>query len=124
MLRSTCRRATFRNIATGSPIACSGLFSTAGSTSSNTPARELRSRGHRNRIGFFLHTPCAPPDVLQTLPHHKEILGGLTYCDLVGFQTKNDRDNFADYLVRQGATQTPDSYEIDGRRVRLGPFPV
>jgi trehalose 6-phosphate synthase len=35
--RSTCRRATFRNIATGSPIACSGLFSTAGLTSSNTP---------------------------------------------------------------------------------------
>jgi trehalose 6-phosphate synthase len=89
-----------------------------------TLARELRSRGHRNRIGFFLHTPCAPPDVLQTLPHHKEILGGLTYCDLVGFQTKNDRDNFADYLVRQGATQTRDGHEIDGRRVRLGAFPV
>ena len=89
-----------------------------------TLARELRSRGHRNRIGFFLHTPCAPPDVLQTLPHHKEILGGLTYCDLVGFQTKNDRDNFADYLVRQGATQTRDGYEIDGRGVRLGAFPV
>ena len=34
-------------------------------------ARELRSRGHRNRIGFFLHTPCAPPDILQTLPHHR-----------------------------------------------------
>ena len=87
-------------------------------------ARELRSRGHRNRIGFFLHTPCAPPDILQTLPHHREILGGLTYCDLVGFQTENDRDNFADYLVRQGATQTRDGYEIDGRRVRLGAFPV
>jgi trehalose-6-phosphate synthase len=51
-------------------------------------------------------------------------LGGLTYCDLVGFQTKNDRDNFADYLVRQGATQTRDGYETDGRRVRLGAFPV
>src|SRR3984957_15962075 len=87
-------------------------------------ARELRSRGHRNRIGFFLHTPCAPPDILQALPYHWEILGGLTYCDLVGFQTKNDRDNFADYLVRQGATQTRDGYEIDGRRVRLGAFPV
>jgi hypothetical protein len=49
---------------------------------------------------------------------------GLTYCDLVGFQTKNDRDNFADYLLRQGATQTRDGYEIDGRRVRLGAFPV
>jgi trehalose 6-phosphate synthase len=87
-------------------------------------ARELRSRGHRNRIGFFLHTPCAPPDILQTLPYHWEILGGLTYCDLVGFQTKNDRDNFADYLVRQGATQPRGGYEIDGRRVRLGVFPV
>jgi trehalose 6-phosphate synthase len=89
-----------------------------------TLARELRSRGHRNQIGFFLHTPCAPPDILQTLPHHKEILGGLTHCDLVGFQTKNDRDNFADYLVRQGATQTRGGYEIYGRRVRLGAFPV
>jgi trehalose 6-phosphate synthase len=85
-------------------------------------ARELRSRGHRNRIGFFLHTPCAPPDILQTLPNHWEILGGLAYCDLVGFQTKNDRDNFADYLVRQGATPTRGGYEIDGRWVRLGAF--
>ena len=73
-------------------------------------ARELRSRGHRNRIGFFLHTPCAPPDILQTLPHHREILGGLTYCDLVGFQTENDRDNFAHYLMTQGAAQTRGGY--------------
>ena len=32
--------------------------------------RELRERGHQNPIGFFLHIPCAPPDILQTLPHH------------------------------------------------------
>ena len=87
-------------------------------------ARELRSRGHRNRIGFFLHTPCAPPDILQTLPHHRKILGGLTYCDLVGFQTENDRDNFAQYLVSQGGTRTRGGYEIDGRQVRVGVFPV
>jgi trehalose 6-phosphate synthase len=87
-------------------------------------ARELRVRGHRNRIGFFLHTPCAPPDILQTLPQHEEILGGLTYCDLVGFQTDNDRDNFGQYLVRQGATQARGGYEIEGRFVRLGAFPV
>ena len=87
-------------------------------------ARELRSRGHRNRIGFFLHTPCAPPDILQALPHHREILGGLTHCDLVGFQTEKDCDNFARYLLRQGGTQRRGSYEIDGRRVRLGSFPV
>jgi trehalose 6-phosphate synthase len=87
-------------------------------------ARELRSRGHRNRIGFFLHTPCAPPDILQTLPHHREILGGLTFCDLIGFQTENDRDNFGHYLLTQGATQSRGGYEFDGRFVRLGAFPV
>ncbi|MBV8323654.1 MAG: trehalose-6-phosphate synthase, partial [Hyphomicrobiales bacterium] len=87
-------------------------------------ARELRARGHRNRIGFFLHTPCAPADILQTLPQHREILGGLTYCDLVGFQTDNDRDNFSQYLVRQGAIPTRGGYEFEGRFVRVGAFPV
>ena len=83
------------------------------------------SRGHRNPIGFFLHTPCAPPDILQTLPHHREILGGLTYYDLVGFQTENDRDNFAHYLDDAGRDANPRrAYEFDGRQVRLGAFPV
>jgi len=87
--------------------------------------RELRMRGHRNRIGFFLHTPCAPPDILQTLPQHKEILGGLTYYDLVGFQTDNDRDNFARYLMTLSAVQVRGgAYEFEGRNVRLGAFPV
>jgi trehalose 6-phosphate synthase len=87
--------------------------------------RELRSRGHRNTIGFFLHTPCAPPDILQTLPHHRAILGGLTYYDLIGFQTENDRDNFAGYLAAQGDAQLRGgAFEIDGRHVRLGAFPV
>ncbi len=88
-------------------------------------ARELRSRGHRNRIGFFLHTPCAPRDILETLPQHREILGGLTDYDLVGFQTENDRDNFADYLTTLGAGQFRNgAVEIDGRKVRLSAFPV
>ena len=86
--------------------------------------RELRSRGHRNTIGFFLHTPCAPPDILQALPHHRAILGSLAHYDLVGFQTENDRDNFAHYLVSQGATQTRTGYEFEGQKVRLGAFPV
>ena len=87
--------------------------------------RELRLRGHRNRIGFFLHTPCAPPDILQTLPDHKEILGGLTYYDLVGFQTDNDRDNFGQYLGALGAAQIRQAaFEFEGRKVRLGVFPV
>ena len=74
--------------------------------------RELRSRGHRNTIGFFLHTPCAPPDILQALPHHRAILGGLAHYDLVGFQTENDRDNFAHYLVSQGRDADPGGLRV------------
>jgi trehalose 6-phosphate synthase len=87
--------------------------------------QELRARGHRNRIGFFLHTPCAPPDILQTLPLHEQIFGSLAYYDLVGFQTANDRDNFGRYLMARGARPARgDAYEIDGRQVKLGVFGV
>ena len=87
--------------------------------------RELRARGHQNPIGFFLHTPCAPPDILQTLPHHREILGGLAQYDLVGFQTENDRENFAHYLMTLGAAHARNgAFEFEGRQVRLGVFPV
>ncbi len=88
-------------------------------------ARELRYRGRRNPIGFFLHTPCSPPDVLYAMPSHNEILGSLAHYDLVGFQTGNDRDNLDRYLVSLGAEPVRDgSIEMDGRRVSLGVFPV
>lgn len=87
--------------------------------------RELRARGHKNLIGFFLHIPCGPPDILQTLPSHLDILGSLVDYDLVGFQTENDRDNFAHYLISQGARELrADVYEMNQRQVRLGVFPV
>jgi trehalose 6-phosphate synthase len=87
--------------------------------------RELRAKGHKNKIGFFLHIPFASPDIAQTLPSHREILGSLAYYDLVGFQTENDRDNFASYLTLHGAKPLRNgAYEIDGLRVRLGAFPV
>ena len=88
-------------------------------------ARELRARACRNHIGFFLHAPCAPPDVLQAMPSHGEILGSLTHYDLVGFQTENDRDNFEQYVVARGAEPMREGVlEMGGRRVRLGVFPV
>jgi trehalose 6-phosphate synthase len=89
-------------------------------------ARELRARGHLNPIGFFLHIPCAPLDILRALPHHEEILGALTYYDLVGFQTENDRDNFAAYLLAMpGAKQGRGfTFEVEGRQTRIGAFPV
>ena len=88
-------------------------------------ARELRARGVMNPIGLFMHIPCAPPDILRTLPYHENILGSLTHYDLVGFQTENDRGNFAQYLSSLGPKSVRGQvYEFDGRQVRIGVFPV
>ena len=89
-------------------------------------AQELRARGHLNPIGFFLHIPCAPLDILRTLPHHEEILGTLTYYDLVGFQTENDRDNFAAYVLTIPGAKAGRglTFEVEERRTRIGAFPV
>lgn len=89
-------------------------------------ARYLREKGHANKIGFFLHIPLPPPDLLYALPKHGEIIGALAYYDLVGFQTEQDRENFARYLDTRGGQPSPDgrAYDIGGRRVRLGAFPV
>jgi len=89
-------------------------------------ARELRSRGFNNPIGFFLHIPCPPADLLFTIPRQEQSIGVLSHYDLVGFQTENDRDNYGRYLSMTGAHVGRDgtSYALDGRVVRIGAFPV
>ncbi|RYB03030.1 alpha,alpha-trehalose-phosphate synthase (UDP-forming) [Lichenibacterium ramalinae] len=89
-------------------------------------ARELRSRGFDNPIGFYLHIPCPPADLLFTIPKQEQSIGALSHYDLVGFQTENDRNNYGRYLAMTGAHQGRDgtSYALDGRVVRIGAFPV
>ncbi len=89
-------------------------------------ARELRQRGLNNPIGFFLHIPCPPPDLLFTIPRQEQSLGVLSHYDLVGFQTENDRANYGRYLVMSKATVSRDglAYSVDGRVTRIGAFPV
>ncbi len=89
-------------------------------------AQELRARGHENPMGFFLHIPCPPPDILQALPKNAESVGALAAFDLVGFQTDNDADNYGKYLETRGATPSRGGryFEIDGRRMQIDAFPV
>ena len=61
-------------------------------------AKALRERGHKDRIGFFLHVPFPPPEIITALPHHERIISALCHYDLVGFQTEIDATNFARYL--------------------------
>jgi trehalose 6-phosphate synthase len=88
-------------------------------------AKALRDRGRRNRIGFFLHIPMPPPDILTAMPHHDRLIGALTQYDLVGFQTDADAQNFARYLAaEQGMPAHLPRFDIAGRTMRVGAFPV
>lgn len=88
-------------------------------------AKALRARGHKNRIGYFLHIPCPPPEVLAALPNHERLIPTLTEYDLVGFQTGDDAFNFTRYLTRECGLHSRDfSFAVGDREVRVDAFPV
>src|SRR5580700_10735066 len=88
-------------------------------------ARALRERGHKNRIGFFLHIPCPPPEVLTALPNHERLIPSLCDYDLVGFQTGDDAFNFSRYLTRECGLHSRDfNFVVADRTIRIDAFPV
>ena len=91
-------------------------------------AAELRLLGVRNRIGFFMHIPWPAPDVYLTLPVAEDLLRALTACDLLGFQTEVDAENFSLCLRRGGiarAVPGEDGLHMAGaRRFWTGAFPI
>lgn len=89
-------------------------------------AKMLRDRGHKNKIGFFIHIPCPPPEILTALPNHEKLIPALCQYDLVGFQTEVDTTNFSRYLANEVGLRRVDdeSFLYDDRVVRVGVFPV
>jgi trehalose 6-phosphate synthase len=97
-------------------------------------ADALRRRGHSNRIGFFLHVPLPPPEILTSLPNHEQLIPLLMQYDVVGFQTDGDVQNFVRYLISEfDQTRKIRMFESAGRHVTLnvngqetlvGSFPV
>ena len=59
---------------------------------------ELRDLGVTQPIGFFLHTPWPARDVIEGVPHHRDLVEAMLAYDLIGFQTDDDCENFASYL--------------------------
>ena len=86
----------------------------------------LRSRGVRAPIGFFLHIPFPSADMLASVPEAGALVRDLLAADLIGFQTANDVENFAEVACRIGdALRMPGGWlNVGSRRVRLGVFPV
>jgi trehalose 6-phosphate synthase len=89
-------------------------------------ARAIRERGHLNKIGFFLHVPFPPPEILTALPNHDRLIPDLVHYDLVGFQTENDAANFARYLSkeRRMPRRDHDTFQSGERVMRIGVFPI
>src|ERR1700722_10600136 len=89
-------------------------------------AKQLRALGHGNLIGFFLHIPCPPPDILLALPQHAETLGTLGHYDLVGVQTEHDADNLRRYFELPGgiSDRSRSSFDRDGCHGQIRAFPV
>ena len=88
-------------------------------------AKALRERGHKNRIGFFLHIRCSPPEILTALPNHERLIPSLCEYDLVGFQTDDDAFNFSRYLTRECGLHSHDfNFIAADRTVRIDVFPV
>jgi trehalose 6-phosphate synthase len=89
-------------------------------------AKALRDRGHKNRIGFFIHIPCPPPEILTALPNHERLIPALGEYDLIGFQTEVDASNFSRYLMQEAGLKLvgTGTFTYGGRHVRIGAFPV
>lgn len=89
-------------------------------------AKALRARRLENRIGFFLHIPLPPPEILTAMPNHDTLIPALGAYDLVGFQTDGDAANFARYLAKELGTPSHMSLRLGSgdRAMRIGTFPV
>ena len=89
-------------------------------------AKALRDRGHHNKIGFFIHIPFPPPEIITALPNHDQLIPALCHYDLVGFQTEVDAANFSRYIANECGLPwaTGNSFHFGNRIVRIGTFPV
>jgi len=94
-------------------------------------ANALRQRGHDNRIGFFLHVPFPPPEIVTALPKHEQLMPLLLQYDVMGFQTEGDAQNFVRYLVSEcnqarifASAGDRVIVSANGRQTLVGNFPV
>jgi trehalose 6-phosphate synthase len=87
----------------------------------------LRAISPRSPIGFFLHIPFPPPELVARLPWRDQLLHGMLAADAVGFHTVRYRDNFVRSVQQlfTGVTALGDTIALpDGRHVRAVAHPI
>ena len=87
----------------------------------------VRSTSPSSPIGFFLHIPFPPPELVARLPWRDALLNGLLAADSLGFHTPQYRDNFIRSVQRlfTGVTALGNTLILpDGRRVHTEAHPI
>jgi trehalose 6-phosphate synthase len=89
-------------------------------------AAELRALGCTNRIGFFLHIPVPPPQIMAAIPEHAWLMRVLFAYDLVGLQTQGDVTHFIRYVEDEAGAQPlgEQCYRAHERTLRVGAYPI
>lgn len=89
-------------------------------------AAELRTRGVKQRIGFFLHIPFPPPGILLAVPVHNWLVKSLFSYDVIGFQTQSDVVNFQRFVSEHadGKVLSDGRVMAFGRTVVTRAFPI
>lgn len=88
--------------------------------------RELRERGIRNAMGFFLHIPWPARELVVTLPRHRQLVESMFYYDVIGFHTQEWRNAFVSYVLYEagGMAMTDGQVRAFGRTVLPKAFPI
>jgi trehalose 6-phosphate synthase len=88
--------------------------------------RELRQRGVRNAIGFFLHIPWPARELILTLPRHRQLVESLFHYDVVGFQTDEWKNAFISYVLNDagGIALSNGHVRAFGRTLLPKAFPI
>ncbi|MCW2276141.1 alpha,alpha-trehalose-phosphate synthase [Rhodoblastus acidophilus] len=87
---------------------------------------DLRARGVGNQIGFFLHIPFPPPEILRAAPEYERLARTVLDYDLIGFQTAGDHANFCRFVCEAlgGERVGLDTVRLDGKYLQVGVFPA
>jgi trehalose 6-phosphate synthase len=88
--------------------------------------QQLRQRGLKNRIGFFLHIPWPPQRLMVSLPFHQRLVRSMLAYDLIGFHTEEWLESFHHYVQRElgGTVHADGTIKVGERSVKTAAFPI
>lgn len=87
----------------------------------------LRSRGLKNRVGFFLHIPWPATRMFVSLPYHERLVRTLLFYDVVGFQTQEWLESFLHYCeneLRAEVDKASGTVTFEGRTTIARAYPI